>query len=71
MGTAKKFGFFFPANTTFRTDVLQHEYNIYIYIYFIHTFSRLEQKSMMGGYKVGFVCNLLAFRPCVGQVGNK
>lgn len=31
---------FFSSNTTFSTDVLQHEY--IIYIYFIHTFSKLD-----------------------------
>lgn len=28
--------FFFSSNTTFSTDVLQHEYIIYIYILYIH-----------------------------------
>lgn len=60
---------FFLSNTTFSTDVLQHEYIIYIYIYFIHTFSKLDQKSLMGCYKVSFKgCNLIAFCPCVSQV---
>lgn len=46
--------FFFSSNTTFSTDVLQHEYIIYIYIYFIHTLSKLDQKSITGCYKVIF-----------------
>lgn len=61
--------FFFLSNTTFSTDVLQHEYIIYIFIYFIHTFSKLDQKSITGCYKVNFSgCNLIAFCPCVSQV---
>lgn len=59
--------FFFSSNTTFSTDVLQHEY--IIYIYFIHTFSKLDQISITGCYKVNFYdCNSLAFCPCVSQV---
>lgn len=44
--------FFFRQTQLFSTDVLQHEYIIYIFIYFIHTFSKLDQKSIMGCYKV-------------------
>lgn len=62
---------FFLSYTTFSTDVLQHNiYIIYIYIiYFIHTFSKLDQKSITGCYKVDFSgCNLIAVCPCVSQV---
>lgn len=48
-----RFSFFFFSSflrqtQTFSTDVLQHEYRIYIFIYFIHTFSKLDQNFVTG-----------------------
>lgn len=42
------FFFFLRQTQTFSTDVLQHEYRIYIFIYFIHTFSKLDQNFVTG-----------------------
>lgn len=64
MGTSKKC---FSSNTTFSTDVLQHEYIISIYIFYTYIF-QIRSKIHDGRLQFIFVCNLIAFCPCVGQV---
>lgn len=68
MGTSKKD--FFSSNTTFSTDVLQHGYIIYIYIFCTYIFSRLAQKSVMGGDKVGLAWNFISF-PFLRESGGR
>lgn len=75
MGTSKK-DFFSSNNFQYRCFTTWI-YNIYLYILYIH-FSRLAQKSVMGGYKVGLAWNFINFPSLresgghsAGLMGNK
>lgn len=58
----------FSSNTTFSTDVLQHEYIIYIYIFYTYIFQiRSEIRDGMLQTIIFPGCKFDSF-PCVSQV---